>query len=172
MGDALYILHSKLCRKSSLARSPSWPPLCTATLTVGREIPSLSASALRGMPSPFTATKHKMLRALTVCLCVPGPTISDSEIPVNSHRIGDALHILHSPSYGDVSMGATLPCTYPVTLRVTDDSTPALIATYRANIKVLRPRRGPARVGMLHLSGGYPHGLELGPQAPSYRFYR
>uniref|UniRef100_A0A831ZIY3 PKD domain-containing protein n=1 Tax=Desulfacinum infernum TaxID=35837 RepID=A0A831ZIY3_9BACT len=38
---------------------------------------------------------------------------------------------------------ASLPCTYPVTLRVTDDSTPALTATYVVNVVISNPPHPP-----------------------------
>jgi hypothetical protein len=59
-------------------------PLCTAALTVGREILSLSARTVSGIPRPFAASKHKMLRALTAFLCFPGPAIAGSGTVVNS----------------------------------------------------------------------------------------
>jgi hypothetical protein len=38
---------------------------------------------------------------------------------------------------------AAIPCTYPVTLRVTDDSTPARTATYVMNIQITNPPHPP-----------------------------
>jgi len=38
---------------------------------------------------------------------------------------------------------ASLPCTHPVTLKVTDDSNPALSATYRVDVKISNPPHPP-----------------------------
>ena len=38
---------------------------------------------------------------------------------------------------------ASLPCTYPVTLKVTDDADPALTATYKLDIKITNPPHPP-----------------------------
>ena len=52
----------------------------------------------------------------------------------------------------------TLPCTYPVTLRVTDDSVPPLQATYRMNISISNPPHPPVA------KAGGPYWVSLCPE--------